>query len=76
MVIDSTKYQQNRQSLLIIIELTVILLMITGSSTGIQTNDKNPAQSRFHSNRPHTITQMNDNVNMDSTIVESVNTGS
>jgi hypothetical protein len=29
---------------------------------------KHPAQTFFHPKRPHTITKMNDNINMDSTI--------
>ena len=33
-------------------------------------------QTRFHTNRPHTITKINDNINMDSTIPESMNTRS
>jgi len=33
---------------------------------------KKPAQIRFHSNRPHAITQMNDDIHMDSTIAGSV----
>ena len=32
-----------------------------------------PIQTRFHSKRPHTITKMNDNINMDSTIEVSMN---
>jgi hypothetical protein len=39
----------------------------------VQTNDKKPAQICFHSKRPHTIIKMNDNINMDSTIPESMN---
>jgi hypothetical protein len=49
-------------------------LLITGSPTTlhIETSHKIPAQIRFHSNRPHTITQMNDDIHMDSTIAGSV----
>jgi hypothetical protein len=32
-----------------------------------------PAQIRFHSKRPHTITNMKDNINLDSAIAESTN---
>ena len=32
-----------------------------------------PPQIRLHSKRPHTITKMNDNINMDSTISGSTN---
>jgi hypothetical protein len=35
--------------------------------------DKKPAQIHFHSKRPHTITKMKDNINMDSTISGSMN---
>jgi len=51
-------------------------LLITGYSTAIhiQTNDKKkPAQIRFHSKRPHTITKMNDIIDMGSTIAGLVN---
>jgi len=34
---------------------------------------KKPAQIRFFSRRPHTITKMNDNINMDSTIAVTMN---
>jgi hypothetical protein len=34
--------------------------------------DNKPAQIRFHSKRPHTITKMKDNINMDSTIAGSM----
>ena len=37
----------------------------------IKTNDKKPAQIRFIK-RQHTITKMNDNINMDSTIAASM----
>jgi len=33
---------------------------------------KKAAQTGFHSKRPHTITKMNDNINIDSTIAGSV----
>ena len=36
---------------------------------------KKNANIRFHSKRPHTITKMNDNINMDITIARSVNAG-
>jgi len=49
-------------------------LLITGSPTAIHIpNVKKPAQIRFHSKRPHTITKMNDNINIDSTIAGSMN---
>ena len=32
-----------------------------------------PTQTRVHTKRPHTITKMNDNINMDSTIPGSMN---
>jgi len=35
--------------------------------------EKKPAQIHFHSRRPHTITKMKDNINMDTTIAESMN---
>ena len=47
--------------------------MITGSPAEyIYIYDK-PAQIRFHSNRPHTITKMNGNIKMDSKIAGSMN---
>jgi hypothetical protein len=45
-------------------------LLITGAPTAILTK---PAQIRFHSKRPHTITKLNDNINMDNTIAGSIN---
>ena len=33
----------------------------------IKTNDKKPTHIRFHSKRSHTITKMNDNIEIDST---------
>jgi hypothetical protein len=40
----------------------------------IHTNDKNNNITiRFYSKRPHAITKMNDNINMDSTITGSMN---
>jgi len=36
-------------------------------------NNKNPAKIYFHSKIPHTITKINDNINMNSTIAGSVN---
>jgi hypothetical protein len=33
----------------------------------IYTNNEKPAKIGFYSKRPHTITKMNDNINMDST---------
>jgi hypothetical protein len=46
-------------------------------STALHYTDKNtqykPAQIHFHSNRPHIITKINDNINMDSTKAGSVN---
>ena len=38
----------------------------------LQTNDKKPAYTRFHSKRPHIIIKMK-YINMDSTIVRSIN---
>ena len=38
-----------------------------------KTNDKIPAQIRFHSKRLQTITKMIDNIHMDSTIAGSMN---
>jgi hypothetical protein len=35
-------------------------------------NDNKPAQIRVHSKRSYTITKMNDNINMDSTIAGSM----
>ena len=35
--------------------------------------DNKNTQIHFHSNRPHTITKMNNNINMDSTIAGSMN---
>ena len=37
------------------------------------TDINKPAQIHFHSKRTHTITKMNDKINMDSTIAGSVN---
>jgi hypothetical protein len=43
--------------------------LITPSAIHIKTNDEKPAQIRFHAKRPYnTITKMNDNINMESTI--------
>ena len=43
-----------------------------GSQTTLQTNNnKRDAQINFHLKRPHTITKINDSVNMDSTIAGS-----
>jgi hypothetical protein len=39
----------------------------------VQTIKKKPALIRFHSKRQHTITKMNENINMDSTIAGSLN---
>jgi hypothetical protein len=35
--------------------------------------EKKPAQIHFHSKRQHTITKMNDNINMDPTTAVSMN---
>ena len=32
-----------------------------------------PTQTRVHTRRPHAITKLNDNINMDSTILGSMN---
>jgi len=57
--------------------ITTIPLLVIGSPTVIQihvsTNDKKAVQIHFHSKRPHTITRMNDNINMDSIIAGSMN---
>ena len=37
----------------------------------IQKNDKKPTYICFHSKKPHTITKMNDNMNMDNIIARS-----
>jgi hypothetical protein len=42
---------------------------ISNGSTDIKKDlKKKPAQICFHSKRPHTITKMNDNINMNSTV--------
>ena len=46
---------------------------MTPSRDGRITKNKNPAQIHFHLNRPHTITKVNDNINMNRTIEGSVN---
>jgi len=53
----------------------VIPIFITGFPTAIHilTNDEKPARIRFHSQRSHTITKMNDNMSMDNTIARSMN---
>jgi hypothetical protein len=45
----------------------VIPIFITGFPTAIHilVNDEKHAHIRFHSQRSHTITKMNDNMNMD-----------
>jgi len=49
-------------------------VLITGSPTAKHKNKGyKPAQIRFHSDRPHTITKINDNINMGSTKAWSVN---
>jgi hypothetical protein len=49
------------------------LITASPKAMHIQTNDKKPAQIRFHSKRPHINTKMNDNINIDSTIAGSMN---
>ena len=51
---------------------SLLLIIIIGLSTGY-TNAKNTPHICFHSKRSHTITTMNDNINMDSTIAGSMN---
>jgi hypothetical protein len=53
----------------------VIPIFITGFPTAIHilVNDEKPAYIRFHSQRSHTITKMNDNMNMDNIIARSMN---
>jgi hypothetical protein len=49
-------------------------LLITASPTEIHKRyKKKTPQIRFHSKRPHTITKMDDNRNMESTIAGSMN---
>ena len=53
-------------------------LLISGSPMAIQIHVykhaiKKPAQIHFHSKRPYTITRMNNNINIDSTIAGSIN---
>jgi hypothetical protein len=43
------------------------------SNANTEINNEKPAQIRFHSKRQHTITKMNNNINMDSTIGGYVN---
>jgi hypothetical protein len=46
---------------------------ISNGNTYINNKEKKPAQICFQSKRPHTITKMNDNLTMDSTIARSMN---
>ena len=46
---------------------------ISSGNTDINNKEKNPAQIDFQSKRPHSITKMNDNLTMDSTIARSMN---
>jgi len=50
-------------------------LLRTGFPTEIHiwTNEKKKEQTGFHSKRPHTITKMNDDINMNSAIAGSIN---
>jgi hypothetical protein len=50
-----------------------IPLLTTASQTTIHANDKKSAHIRFHSKRPHTITKMNDSINIDSKITGLMN---
>ena len=56
-------------------QITTALLLIVGSPTIIQiySYNKKPTKIRLQSERPSTITNLNDNINMDSTIAVSVN---
>jgi hypothetical protein len=51
---------------------SLLLIIIIVLSTGY-TNVKKTPHIRFHSKRSHTITTINDNINMDSTIAGSMN---
>ena len=44
---------------------------ISNGNTYINKREKKPAQTRFHSKRPDTMTTMKDNISMDSTIAGS-----
>ena len=46
---------------------------ISASNTDINKQAIKNMQIRFHSKKPHTITKLNDNINMDSAITGSVN---
>ena len=56
-------------------QITTALLLIVGSPTinQIYSYNKKPTKIRLQSERPSTITNLNDNINMDSTIAVSVN---
>jgi hypothetical protein len=47
------------------------LPLLMNDKKKIKKTIKNPAQIHFHLKRPHTITKMNDNKNMDSKIAEN-----
>ena len=44
-----------------------VFIILSPTELQIQSNAENLTQIRFHSRRPHTITRMKDNMNMDKT---------
>ena len=44
-----------------------VFIILSPTELQIQSNAENFTQIRFHSRRPHTITRMKDNMNMDTT---------
>jgi len=49
------------------ISIISVFIILSQTELQIQSNAENLAQIRFHSRRPHTITKMKDNINMDNT---------